>query len=183
MANVTVNVDRLPQAFESVYSAELSSLCNLLRRMGVPSTDIEDLAHEVFFTALRRFDTYDASRPVRPWLFGIAFRQVTRFFERHRTRQRNEVHGSNSMEGEDTSACPEQELVAAQTRQLVLSALSALDLPRRSVLVLHDIDQLTAPEIAEVLMIPLNTVYSRLRSARQIFRGEFSRHDLLRSHS
>jgi RNA polymerase sigma-70 factor (ECF subfamily) len=34
------------------------------------------------------------------------------------------------------------------------------------VLVLHEIEEMTAPEIAEILGIPLNTVYSRLRIAR-----------------
>jgi len=46
------------------------------------------------------------------------------------------------------------------------AALETIDVGRRAVLVLHEIEEMTAPEIAEVLGIPLNTVYSRLRVAR-----------------
>jgi RNA polymerase sigma-70 factor (ECF subfamily) len=46
------------------------------------------------------------------------------------------------------------------------AALATIDMGRRAVLVLHEIEEMTAPEIAHVLGIPLNTVYSRLRVAR-----------------
>ena len=46
------------------------------------------------------------------------------------------------------------------------AALETIDVGRRAVLVLHEIEEMTAPEIAQVLSIPLNTVYSRLRVAR-----------------
>jgi RNA polymerase sigma-70 factor (ECF subfamily) len=46
-------------------------------------------------------------------------------------------------------------------------ALNTIEVGRRAVLVLHEIEEMTAPEIARVLGIPLNTVYSRLRVARE----------------
>jgi len=46
------------------------------------------------------------------------------------------------------------------------AALASIEVGRRTVLVLHEIEEMTAPEIAQVLGIPLNTVYSRLRVAR-----------------
>ena len=55
------------------------------------------------------------------------------------------------------------------------AALSMLDLDRRAVLVLHEIEEMTAPEIAQVLNIPLNTVYSRLRVAREKLEGALAR--------
>jgi len=46
-------------------------------------------------------------------------------------------------------------------------ALSTIELGRRAVLVLHEIEEMTAPEISQVLGIPMNTVYSRLRVGRE----------------
>jgi len=46
-------------------------------------------------------------------------------------------------------------------------ALAAIEIGKRAVLVLHEIEEMTAPEIAQVLGIPMNTVYSRLRVARE----------------
>ena len=48
-------------------------------------------------------------------------------------------------------------------------ALDALDLDRRSVFVMHELDGQAVPEIARTLSIPLNTAYSRLRLARRDF--------------
>jgi RNA polymerase sigma-70 factor (ECF subfamily) len=47
-----------------------------------------------------------------------------------------------------------------------MKALDTLDLDRRAVFVLHELDELSMPEIAAALSIPLNTAYSRLRLAR-----------------
>jgi RNA polymerase sigma-70 factor, ECF subfamily len=51
------------------------------------------------------------------------------------------------------------------------AALGTIEVGRRAVLLLHEVEEMTAPEIARVMEIPLNTVYSRLRVAR----GELER--------
>jgi RNA polymerase sigma-70 factor (ECF subfamily) len=53
--------------------------------------------------------------------------------------------------------------------QVLWKLLAQIDPPRREVLVLADIEEMTAPEISEAVGIPLNTVYSRLRVAREEF--------------
>ncbi|HEY4157893.1 MAG TPA: sigma factor-like helix-turn-helix DNA-binding protein [Polyangiaceae bacterium] len=60
-------------------------------------------------------------------------------------------------------------LLRSQVQELALSLLAGLDADERAVFVAHDLDELAAPEIAEVLQIPINTVYSRLRRARTRF--------------
>src|SRR5262245_47602718 len=71
---------------EDLFKAESSYVWNTLRRLGVQERDLEDLTHEVFLTVHRRLGDYDATRPVRPWLFGIALRTALRYRElaRHR---------------------------------------------------------------------------------------------------
>jgi RNA polymerase sigma-70 factor (ECF subfamily) len=55
--------------------------------------------------------------------------------------------------------------------------LQELDAPKREVFVLAEIEEMTMPEVAHALEIPLGTVYSRLRSARQLFEAALARHD------
>jgi RNA polymerase sigma-70 factor (ECF subfamily) len=69
----------------------------------------------------------------------------------------------------DTSPLVEERLVEHENRALVAAALESLDLDRRAVFVLHDLDDVPVPEIARTLDIPLNTAYSRLRVARERF--------------
>lgn len=145
-----------------VYRRELDYLVGSLRRLGVPTSDVEDVLHEVFLVMLRRWDDYDRARPLRPWLFGIAFRVSSG----HRRRGSREL-ATESLEPEDPGARPDQQVAVSQNRRLLLEALAAVPVERRAVLILHEVDEVPMRDIAEQLSIPLFTAYSRLRKARQ----------------
>ena len=67
----------------------------------------------------------------------------------------------------DAGPGPDDALESKQARAVVLAALDRIPLPRRAVLVMHDIDDVPVRQVASVLKIPLFTVYSRLRKARR----------------
>jgi RNA polymerase sigma-70 factor (ECF subfamily) len=64
--------------------------------------------------------------------------------------------------------------------KLLYTLLEELDEPKRDVFVMAELDELTVPEIAEILDIPLNTAYSRLRAARQAFEEALARRSAVR---
>jgi len=146
------------------FQREFDYLCRTLRRLGVPADEVEDQVHEVFLVLARKWREYDASRPLRPYLFGIAFRVVAAFRRKHRRERPSEL-----AEPVDSRPRPDEALEAAFARGLVLSALTQVPLPRRAVLVMHDIDEMPMREITEALALPLFTGYSRLRKARREF--------------
>src|SRR5262249_28848934 len=80
-------------------------------------------------------------------------------------RNTSEILGEHA-EPADTRPRPDHE---AESRDLVLAALAHVEIERRAVLLLHDLDGVDMPDIAESLGIPLNTGYPRLRGARQDF--------------
>ena len=143
------------------YSLELDYLIGTLRRLGVPRGDAEDLLHEVFLVMLRRWEHYDRARPLRPWLFGIAFRVASE----HRRRTARELLGGDT-DAEDLGARPDDMVAARQSRSLLLKALATIPLERRAVLIMREVDEAAMREVAEQLSIPLFTAYSRLRKAR-----------------
>lgn len=147
-------------AFES----EFDYLIRTLRRLGVSRDDVEDLAHEVFLVLYQHWDRYDPSRPLRAYLFGIAFR-VSRNYLRKRRRELSVA----VMDVSDWGPRPDQALEAHQARSVVLRALKRVPLQRRAVLIMHDIDKLPMAEIASNLSIYRFTGYSRLRKARSEF--------------
>ena len=137
-----------------------------LRRLGAPPKDIEDLTHDLFVVVHRRLPEYDASRPLRPWLFGIAVRVLSDY--RQLFRNRREVLDPIAPTPDAIDQAPRQDesLAGNQERTLLMKALDLIDFDRRVVLVMHDLDEVSMPEIAAALDIPLNTAYSRLRLAR-----------------
>jgi RNA polymerase sigma-70 factor (ECF subfamily) len=157
-----VNVNRPPD-FSTLYRCEFPYVWNTLRRLGAPDRDIEDLAHDVFLVVHRHISDYDATRPLRPWLFGIAMRVLADF--RRSSRNQREIPCEVG-EVADQGPRPDMHLEQSEARAVLMRVLDRLDLDRRAVLVMHDIDEIAAPEIAAALAVPLNTVYSRLRLAR-----------------
>lgn len=149
--------------FSSIYQAEASYVWRSLRRLGVRDRDLEDLVHDVFVKVYRRLDDYDSERPLRPWLFGFAFR-VASDYRRRAGHQRETV--APPVERPDEARLPDEQVAQRQARRLLQRALDTLNIDRRAVIIMHDIDGFTAPEIADALALPLNTVYSRLRIAR-----------------
>jgi RNA polymerase sigma-70 factor (ECF subfamily) len=149
-----------------VFADEHGYVLRSLRRLGVPERDLEDVAHDTFIVVHRKLADYDPNRPLRPFLFGIAFRVASDY--RRRARHRYEQLGEPALPAQAASG-PERELLIAQAQRLVLDALQRLDTDRGAVLVMIDIEGYSPSDVAETLEIPLNTVYSRLRVARSEF--------------
>ena len=156
---------------EALYDAEIEYVWNSLRRLGIPPRDRDDLSHDVFLAAFRRLDSFDPTRPLRPWLFGIALRVAARYRElaRH-VREVSTLH-----EAEDPLGGPELAYQRTEAQRFVERCLQAVELNRRAVFILHDIDEHPIPEVARALDLPVNTAYSRLRLARAEFTAEAHR--------
>ena len=141
--------------FSAVYRSELPFVVKSLRRLGIAPGDLEDLTHDVFMTAYRRRDAYDPARPMRPWLFGIAFRLAADF--KRLVRHSRELPLDRAVEAPDGGRPPDEAAALSQDRRLVLDALARIDLTRRAVFIMHDIDGLPVPEISAALEIPSGT--------------------------
>ena len=146
----------------AVYERELDYLFETLQRLGASPREVEDLAHEVFLVLLRNWADLDLSRPVRPYLFAIAFRVVCA----HRRRRRREVPYAY-LDAEDQATGPEESLQSKESTQLLISALDTVPLPRRAVVVMHDLDGFSIVDVAARLKITRFGAYARLRKARK----------------
>lgn len=152
------------QAFETLYRAEVAWARRTLQRLGAASADLDDLTHDVFIAAYRAFERYDPSRPPRPWLFGIAYRILSA--DRRKARHRVEVP-ERSEEEAAAQPSPESDYLNAEVRGPLMQALDALPFAQRAVFVAIEIDETPAPELAVAIGVSVNTVYSRLRLARE----------------
>jgi len=153
--------------FRSLYDEHVAFVWRNLRRLGVAPADVEDRVQEVFVVAHRRLKSYEErGHGPRAWLFQIVLR-VASEWRRHRRRHPEDVDGGAAQDLEHTEADQPEIIARREALGQLDAALATLDVDKRSVLVLHEIEEMTAPEIAESLSLPINTVYSRLRVARQ----------------
>lgn len=159
-------------AFPSLFEEQFDYVWNSLRRLGVPERDCEDLTHDVFVAVHRRLAEYDPARPLKPWLFGFAFRQASDY---RRTGKNAREEPRGALEATSGGPNAEEQAITNERRALVIEALEALEDDRRAVFVLHEIDGCPVPEIAHALGLKVDTAYSRLRLAREDFRGAVGR--------
>lgn len=155
------------ERYRAIFEQELDYVCRSLRRLGVRSAELDDLAQEVFLRVFDKLDAYDGVHSLRSWIFGFAHRVAANHLRL--ARHAREDYSTGEVDAVDR-ATPEDHAIEAEARALVLRCLTQVPQPRRSVLILHDLDGATAAEIASSLELPLNTVYSRLRTARGEFR-------------
>ena len=161
-----------PPAFARVFEEQFSYVWSTLRRFGVAPSDVEDLTQEVFVRVHARLIQYDPERPIRPWLFGIALGVASNHVRL--ARHRNEVVAETTHVG-DPSLGADECLAKVQERALVHEALQSVPIHQRAVLILHEMDGCTIPDVAVALGIGLNTAYSRLRLGREAFRTSMMR--------
>jgi RNA polymerase sigma-70 factor (ECF subfamily) len=144
----------------------------LLRRLGVPPADVDDAAQQVFIVGTRRLaDILPGSE--RTFLYGTALRLASTL--RRNSRRRDRFIESVAAEPEASSRTPHDELERRQALDVLDTLLQTLEDEQREVFVLCEIEELTAPQVASIVGIPVGTVASRLRRARQSFADELKR--------
>ncbi|MDF2693611.1 MAG: polymerase sigma factor RpoE [Labilithrix sp.] len=153
--------------FEGVYAQHYRFVWRVLRAYGVPPAAVEDVAQDVFVVVHRRLPDFEGRSSVRTWLFRIARWVVTHERRRFRARPTHEpiddaIH--------DEAPGPFEMTARSQALRTLEGILSRMDEEKRIVFVLMDIEEMTANEVADLFQINVNTVYSRLRLAREQFR-------------
>lgn len=148
-----------------VFHDHFTFVHSVTRRLAGPQLDADDLTQEVFVVVYRRLDSLRDPDRLRSWIYGICRRVVAHRRRRQKIRRAlREVLGTGP---EHHAATPED---ATHRRQLELRLYEALDRlspRRREVLVLFALEELSGSEIADLLEIPVNTVWTRLHAARR----------------
>lgn len=157
--------DAASARFAELYRAHYAAVCDWIRALGTPAPQHEDVAQDVFLVVHRRLADFDPRRSFRAWLFGIA-RRVNRDY--HRGRRRSEAR-ERTVVAPDPLPPPDDAVAHREALSIMQEFLDGLDIDKRLVFVLSDIDDMTAPEVAQALGIPVKLVRSRLRSARERF--------------
>lgn len=152
---------------ESLYRDHFDFVWRSVKHLGVADAAVDDAVQDTFVVAHRRLADFAGRSSPRTWLFGIALR-VARDHRRSRTRRERFLEAFGHKPTPPT-ATPFEQTVRGEASRVLRGFLDTLPEEQRSVFVLAELEQLTAPEISEVLSVNLNTVYSRLRVARAAF--------------
>lgn len=155
------------QRFHALYREHFNFVFRNLRRLGVPPASTDDALQEVYLVVLRRIRDLQRDTHTKAWLFAIILRVASN--QRRSVRRRGTLEPLGEHTFASTQPGPFDLTAHAQAAEFLHTFLNSLDDNRRAVFIMAELEQLTVPEIAEVLAANLNTVYSWLRTARLAF--------------
>lgn len=153
----------------AVHEAQADFVFRSLQRLGVRPADLEDVFQEVFLVVHKRLHTYDGSSALTTWLFGVCLRVAAA--HRRRAWFRREVPTEDAVDLREAPASerPDEALAARQAKAIVRRVLDRMDIDKRAVFVMFELDEVPSEEIATILGVPVGTVWSRLHTARKQF--------------
>jgi RNA polymerase sigma-70 factor (ECF subfamily) len=155
--------------FSEIYDQHFEFVWRVARRLGVAADSVDDVVQETFLVVHRRL-AEERSANLRTWIYGITAHMVR---NHRRSLRRKSPHlgapGPDPDVLEGRVDGPETTMQKAEAARTLHRLLEGLDEEKREVFVLVELEQLTAPEVAEALDLKINTVYSRLRVAREEF--------------
>ncbi len=170
----------------SVYEAHIPVRLALSGAASVSATTaLDDALQDVFVVVHDKLHHFDGKANLRTWIYSIALRVARRYRERiakdarkfvsstERAAATTRVKSSTRCRGGRVISSASSIPPSSSTSPGVPSRL--LDDEKREAFVLAYVEQMSAPEIAEITGLPLNTVYSRVRAARLAFTARVAR--------
>jgi RNA polymerase sigma-70 factor (ECF subfamily) len=158
--------------FEEVYDAHFAFVWRNVLNRGVPASAVDDVVQEVFLVVHRKLDTFEGRSSLRTWLAAVVRRVVKDYLQKRGNAPLGEPLDE---EGPGGATGPGEALEARRAAKALDELLGQMPEAQREVFILHEIEELTGREIAEAVNANENTVHTRLRAARRIFREGLAR--------
>lgn len=168
----TVDVGRL-------FDLHAPFLLRVVERLAGSGPHVEDVVQEVFLIAHRKREALAGHSEPRAWLYRTAT-NVVRHHQRSLARRRRLSEavaaegGHRDPEAWDGGG-PETRLASRQQAEAIRTCVLDLPLKQREVFVLYELEQLEGSDIADLLGVPVNTVWTRLHHGRKRFKELWTR--------
>jgi RNA polymerase sigma-70 factor (ECF subfamily) len=158
-------------AWRALYEEHFDALFRVVSRLGVEGTDREDIVQRAFELAFVKVSAGLPLAEVGPWLRGTTGHLVRAHRRWRRVRRFHASVVEAIFAEREGPATPQNEMSRSETRTQIEKTMGRMSPKLRDVLVLLEVEDLSVEEVGQILGIPVNTVRSRLRLAREQFRG------------
>jgi RNA polymerase sigma-70 factor (ECF subfamily) len=166
--------------FANLYDTHADFVWRNARRLGVRSESLDDVVQEVFLVVHRRMPELAQHDSMRAWLFGILVR-VVQNYRRHVKRKdprarSNEPVVDPTLVPDSDGTDPHVQAERDDAVRLIQRVLQDMDLEKREVFILVELEEMNVAEVAEGLQVNAHTIQSRVRAARKQFESILVQH-------
>ena len=155
------------QAFNELVIKYQQKIINTSFAMLSDYEDACDAAQEVFVKVYRSINSFRGDSSLSTWIYRITKNVCSDFLRKRRESTLSIDNDDTALQVSDDSYLPDKTTERNEVHKLLMKAISELDENSRIVLVLYEMDDLSYDEISEVLNLPIGTVKSRLKRARE----------------
>jgi RNA polymerase sigma factor (sigma-70 family) len=168
--------------FEQEFLPLINSLYNFAYRLTLDEDDANDLVQDTYLKAYRFFDSYEQGTNAKAWLFRIL---KNSFINDYRKKSKEpakvdyqdvETYYNSDDVDENITTDLRIEALQGMIGDEVATALNALPVDFRTIIVLCDLEGFTYEEMAKILDIPIGTVRSRLHRARMVLKDRLKKY-------
>jgi RNA polymerase sigma factor (sigma-70 family) len=152
-----------PEAIEQLLIQYHPTITRFARKFCATPEDVEDAVQETLWIATQKIGTLRVSAAFVSWVFRVVQHECYRLLH-HKQREQNL---DCLLALDQANSDPERHMMLKQD---VVNAIAQLPIDYRQVLIMRDVEELTAPEVAIQLGMTIETVKSRLHRARKILR-------------
>jgi RNA polymerase sigma-70 factor, ECF subfamily len=173
-----------PAAPDMLVGAYGDRVYRLALRITSSREDAEEAAQDALWTAARKIETFKGDSAFGSWLYRVAANAAYQKLRRRRAQAREialadvipaiELDGRHFEPMDDWSRRMEDRAVLGELRETLESAIEGLPPDYRTALVLHDVEGMSNPDIAQTLGISLPAVKSRVHRSRLYLRQRLS---------
>jgi len=168
---------RIPE-LQDIYKEYFNFVWSTARHLGATEDAIDDVVQDVFMVVHSKLSTLQRPESLRSWIYGIIRRTLSDYRRARRIRNAAEARlGAEIKSSQPALASPLERTERNADLELLQRILLELDHPKREIFIMVEILEMTVPEVVQVLAIPLDTGYSRLRKARIYFDEALARHE------
>jgi RNA polymerase sigma-70 factor (ECF subfamily) len=169
-----------PDAAEALVDAYGDRVYRLAMRITGQTADAEEVAQDALWTIVRKIDLFRGEAAFGSWVYRITANAAYQKLRTRKGRQREvtwdellpglDTDGQHFKQMEDWSARVDQTALQRELREVLTRAIDTLPADYRTALVMHDVEGLSNPEIADTLGISLPAVKSRVHRSRLFLR-------------
>ncbi len=157
------------------FNKERARLFNFIRKRVSFNEEAEDILQDVFYQFVEGYQSIESLEKSSSWLFTVARNKITDYFRKKKPQTFSESKVSTGGDEEsflsleeiipDLSALPDQELFSSLISETLEDALEDLPEEQREVFVMHEFENKSFQEIADIKNEKVNTLISRKRYA------------------
>lgn len=173
------------QAFAKLMQAYRKPVYSYLVRSGLDKNTRDDLFQDIFFKIHKSSNSYNKSNHLSPWIFTIAINTVRNHIRDQKPAQSHLslcTHEVTELQLVDNSPTPENITQSKHMMQWLQQAMQELPQAQCDALNLTIIDGMKFTDAAKILKLPLSTLKTHVRRARQSLIQSYKSNDSFQSH-